>query len=303
MNKDIFFKLDSLINSDSIGVENSNSITIRTGDFFIKLVGMKSFFLEVAEKYYSDFIYEQKPADLELIIIEKTFNEEFFLALPKENEKMGYKGFELNERYLISSQFFCGGVKGNKGIFLLNLIDKNLWDVTLQNILQISGAWLANQNGGFLIHSLGVAKDEKSYLLYGPSGAGKSTASAMLDDFELMSDEMNMILPQGNTIRVCSVPYISGERRKDFSRKNSLRDFPLSASFSLVQSRQNRKNKLRLTETLQRMLPCIPYVHDYKTLRKEIFKNLPALLENILNYDLEFDLSGSMKCLVNDQEG
>src|SRR5207249_2549192 len=49
----------------------------------------------------------------------------------------------------------------------------------LENFLRSSIAWLAIDNGGFLLHGAGIVRSGRGYLFYGPSGAGKSTLAAL----------------------------------------------------------------------------------------------------------------------------
>ena len=287
-------RLYNTLSEKNLSPYGDRNTSIKIGDFTVSLIGLNKELMECIYAMYPDFITGDN-ADVTITLCQSKGFEGLFLPVPSQNEKMGYLGLEIEGYFLIISQFFAGGVKNREGRVLLKLPSSRLYPSTIQNILQVSGSWLAALSGGFIAHSLGLVKERQGYLLYGSSGSGKSTASEMARELLLMSDEMNMVLRGDAKPRICPVPYLARERMEERERQNETKEYPLSGLYSLVQSRHNERHGLKMGETLARLLPCIPYVHDYPSLRKRVFKELPLLLTDIPSYDLEFDLTGGFK--------
>jgi hypothetical protein len=77
----------------------------------------------------------------------------------------------------------------------------------LENFLRSSVAWLAIEEGGFLLHGACIVRGRRGYLFYGPSGAGKSTLAAMNNEGEVISDDLTLVLPRAEGPVVSGGPF------------------------------------------------------------------------------------------------
>ena len=69
-------------------------------------------------------------------------------------------------------------------------------------------------SAGFLIHSAAVIADGRGFLFVGPSEAGKTTAARHSSAWQVLGDEMNLVLPDGDGYRLAGTPFNGTFREK-----------------------------------------------------------------------------------------
>lgn len=112
---------------------------------------------------------------------------------------------------------------------------------------------LLPRQGGFMLHSAGIVKGGRAYLFLGRSGAGKSTLAKLAAGagLEVISDEINLLRPQGRGYRVYGSPFW-GEMRCE-GRPGS---WPLGGICLLGKARVNSAAACGGSEALRSLLRC-----------------------------------------------
>lgn len=77
----------------------------------------------------------------------------------------------------------------------------------LENFLRSSVAWMALDCGGFFLHGASIVRGGRCFLFYGPSGAGKSTLAAADTEGEVISDDLTLILKEGDRLVAAGGPF------------------------------------------------------------------------------------------------
>jgi hypothetical protein len=77
----------------------------------------------------------------------------------------------------------------------------------LENFLRSAVAWLAIDEGGFLLHGASIVRKDRCYLFYGPSGAGKSTLAAMSSEGEVISDDLTIVVRRQERLVALGGPF------------------------------------------------------------------------------------------------
>lgn len=112
---------------------------------------------------------------------------------------------------------------------------------------------LLPRQGGFMLHSAGIVKGGRAYLFLGKSGAGKSTLAKLAAGagLEVISDEINLLRPEGRGYRVYGSPFW-GEMRCE-GRPGS---WPLAGIYLLGKARVNSAAACAGSEALKSLLRC-----------------------------------------------
>jgi hypothetical protein len=112
---------------------------------------------------------------------------------------------------------------------------------------------LLPRQGGFMLHSAGIVKGGRAYLFLGKSGAGKSTLSKLAAGagLEIISDEINLLRPEGRCYRVYGSPFW-GEMRCE-GRPGR---WPLGGIYLLGKARVNSVSACGGGEALRSLLRC-----------------------------------------------
>jgi hypothetical protein len=162
----------------------------------------------------------------------------------------------------------------------------------MENLFRVMVAYRVLESGGILLHSAAIATDEGAYLFPGRSGAGKTTLSrfALGEGWQVLSDDLNVIAPQGGELVVEQVPF-AGELGKS---TRAGRSFPLKAVCRLRKSDQDSIAPLRPVEALGLMLSSSPNVNrdPYRSHRAEKF--LAKVAGEYPAYELCFSIRGGL---------
>src|SRR5207245_1880885 len=76
-----------------------------------------------------------------------------------------------------------------------------------ENFLRSAVAWIALDQGGFLLHSASIVRSDRCFLFYGPSGAGKSTLVAMSTEGQVISDDLTLVLRRRDGLVAAGGPF------------------------------------------------------------------------------------------------
>lgn len=133
----------------------------------------------------------------------------------------------------------------------------------LQNFLRIVTAHRAVDRGGVLLHSVGVVHDGRAVILAGRSNVGKTTLArkAASAGFKVLSDDINLLLPEGSGYRAFKVPF-TGElgRLPDHDTGNA--SYPLAGLALLTQASALNASTLGSAAAVAGLLVACPFVND-----------------------------------------
>ena len=145
------------------------------------------------------------------------------------------------------------------------------------------------RRGGLMLHSAGLVKGGRAYLFPGKSGAGKSTLSklAQARGAEVISDEINLLLPSGGGWRVFGSPFW-GEMRSA-GRQAS---WPLGGIRLLKKAGRDRLVPCGRGELLKALLRCTVNFDRSAAAGALALRNAAGLLAAARPARLEFSRTG-----------
>ena len=141
------------------------------------------------------------------------------------------------------------------------------------------------RSGGFMLHSAGLVKNGKAYLFLGRSGAGKSTLAKLASGagFEVISDEINLLRPEGGRFMAYGSPFW-GEMRSA-GRPGR---WPLGGIYLLKKSRVNAVTPCGSAGAIGLLLRCLLNFEKGPGVSGLVLANAAALLKKNKFARLEF---------------
>jgi len=155
-----------------------------------------------------------------------------------------------------------------------------------ENYLRSLMAYRLLSLGGVLLHSAAVVAGGSARVFFGHSGAGKSTISKLALDSgrEILSDDLNAILPQGGQAMVQRLPF-AGELGQTGDRGAAV---PLAGLYSLKQAPAHAIRELSPAQALAALVACAPYVNNDPQRMNRLFDNLGWLVDTVPVRQLAF---------------
>jgi hypothetical protein len=133
----------------------------------------------------------------------------------------------------------------------------------LENFLRILVARHALDQGGVLLHSVGILHEGRAYLFSGRSNAGKTTLArkAVATGVRVLSDDINLVIPEQGAYRAHKVPFTGefGRRAENLSGAGS---FPLGGLALLEKTQALTSAPASPAEAVAGLLANCPFVND-----------------------------------------
>ncbi len=133
----------------------------------------------------------------------------------------------------------------------------------LENFLRILVARHALDQGGVLLHSVGVLHEGRAYLFSGRSNAGKTTlaSKAAAAGVRVLSDDINLVIPEHGAYRAHKVPFTGefGRRAENLSGAGS---FPLGGLALLEKAQALTATPVSPAAAVAGLLTGCPFVND-----------------------------------------
>lgn len=133
----------------------------------------------------------------------------------------------------------------------------------LENFLRILLAYRVVEQGGVLLHSVGVVHHDRAFLFSGHSNAGKTTLACKAEEagVRVLSDDMNLVIPRQRAYRAHKVPFTGefGRRAENLSGAGS---FPLGGLALLEKAPGLRAASLTPAQAVAGLLTGCPFVND-----------------------------------------
>ena len=176
--------------------------------------------------------------------------------------------------------------------------DQNLIaNSAFENLFRVIVAYQLLSRGGMVLHSAGLAEEERAWLFIGRSGAGKSTISRLGEKtgLTILSDDMNAIVLQDDVYMTEQLPFAGEHGQTALTRGK----FPVQAVYYLQKSSQNRLEETPAAKRLAELMVCSPFVNTDPYRYADLARNLSALRNRISGGKLEFHLDGGFEKLLN----
>jgi len=132
----------------------------------------------------------------------------------------------------------------------------------IENTLKVLSAHVAVRQGGLVLHSAGLVFDERAYLFCGRSNVGKTTLSEKAHKMgaRVLSDDINLVMPQNDGFRAYSVPF-TGEFGRMLPPEDGLVSYPVAAVSLLVQGSSLSLESVSPASAAAAVLTCCPFVN------------------------------------------
>ena len=129
-----------------------------------------------------------------------------------------------------------------------------------ENFLRVLVTYRIAAMGGVLLHSAAIAKEGRAFVLAGISGAGKSTSSrlALQAGWEVLSDDLNALRPEGADWAVEKVPF-AGDLGPTTTAAGS---YPLDGVLWLEKADGHGLHETSKAVLLARLLSCAPLLNE-----------------------------------------
>ncbi|MGA8260246.1 MAG: hypothetical protein WB783_08550 [Arenicellales bacterium] len=131
-----------------------------------------------------------------------------------------------------------------------------------ENFLRVYSAHQALAQGGVILHSSGVAFDDKAYIFVGRSGAGKTTLArkAHAEGGLVLSDDVNLLLPRYDAFRAFAVPF-TGEFGRTLREVHALASYPVAALVLLERGERLHAATIKASQAVAKLLVGSPFVN------------------------------------------
>jgi hypothetical protein len=180
-------------------------------------------------------------------------------------------------------------------------IDPERFPGVFENFFRVLVAYRVAHSGGVLLHSAAFARDGRAQVVFGRSGAGKSTSArlALAAGWELLSDDMNALLPDPGGWRVEKLPFAG-----DLGQTPTCgRVYPIAGLYWLHQASAHAVRPMSRSLALARLLACAPVVNEDPFRVDNLLCNLIQLITHMDMGTLDFARdAGFLSLLETDVE-
>lgn len=175
--------------------------------------------------------------------------------------------------------------------------DSKRFRLTFENFFRVLVAYRTLSCGGVLLHSAAFARDGRAQVVMGRSGAGKSTSArlALSAGWEVLSDDMNALLPDRQGWRVEKLPF-AGDLGQTPTRG---RAYPVAGVHWLEQAPAHAVRPFSAATALARLLVCAPVVNEDPYRVDDVLRNLSDLVERVGVDALHFALDPGFLALLD----
>lgn len=179
-------------------------------------------------------------------------------------------------------------IKEKKGRMALATSEVEPRDRSFENYLRVLCAWAAIDLNGFFIHGASILKEGQVHIFFGPSSAGKSTLAEISRKGSVISDDLTMVIPSGDTLVALGSPF-----RGTYDQGKVVRGkFPVAGLYRIVKDDKDYIEAKSPNILLSDVIANIPFVVDKLGQRKEIFDLIRNNLKKAPGYYLHFSKEG-----------
>lgn len=189
---------------------------------------------------------------------------------------------------------------GLEGRLWTSRTDPDGFPGVFENYFRVLAAYRMSQAGGVLLHSAAFVRRGLAQVVFGRSGAGKSTSArmALAAGWEVLSDDLNALLPDAGGWRVERLPF-AGELTQAPSRGDA---YPLAGLYWLNQSPTHALRPTTAGLMLARLLACTPIVNADPHRAGDALAHLGRLVAGAATGILDFAPDPGFLKLIEPQE-
>lgn len=198
-----------------------------------------------------------------------------------DGERVRYMG------YRVAGWF---DTQGGEGQLLLARGRYEPAERAVENYIRAAVAWQAASRGGALVHGASAVLEGRGYLFFGPSGAGKSTLSECNKRATVISDDLSLVLPDGE-----GRPQLVGSPFRGTYEGGDpvVGRFPLVAGFRLVQAESASVHEVSRVRVFGELVGNFPFVAEAYAERPELFGSMEQAFKDIPLRHLHFSKDDS----------
>ena len=178
----------------------------------------------------------------------------------------------------------------------IDILFRKYNEISFDSLLRIVFSMISIEEEGFLLHSAALKENGNGYVFFGPSQSGKSTIARFAErNYQVLSDELNIIRKIGHEFRVFGTPFIGTNSAEGINNNSCLKGLFLPYKDTRTYlKRMDKSNVLRqlLTNTL--------FFGCRNQLAEKLFNLCNNLIDNIPCFELHFTLDNSFLRLIND---
>lgn len=156
-------------------------------------------------------------------------------------------------------------------------------EFVLDSLIRILLTKLLLPCNGFLLHAATVVHGGEAYVFMGRSGAGKSTVASLSPPGSALTDEISLLRRDEGRWRAYGTPFWG-----EFRAEGQNHSVPVGAVYSLVQARQNYKQRLPGNASLTSMLANTLFFLPGRAGREALLGILAGFVKEVPVYRLEF---------------
>ena len=136
--------------------------------------------------------------------------------------------------------------------------------------------------GGAVLHSAGLVFDGRAYIFVGRSNVGKTTLTrkAYEAGATVLSDDINLVLPQAGGYRAFAVPF-TGEFGRTVVHDETEASYPVAGIVLLEQAETLEARKIGRRQAVARLMVGCPFVNTDEHETNTLFDNLAAMVANL----------------------
>jgi hypothetical protein len=262
------------------------SVTVVLGPLEIQLDGLSEALAATLFERYTPYATREAAATTDALHVRVGLDEVDYFLPPRDGELERVHLACDGDRVRYVSYRVAGwfDTRGGRGDLLLSHGD---WEPELrafENYLRAAVAWQAVSRGGALVHAASAVLNGRGYLFYGESGAGKSTLSASNRRGRVVSDDLSLIVPDGETLALIGTPFRGTYEEGDPVEGS----FPLRAGFRLIQAERAEVRAVPRVRALAELVGNLPFVAESFQARPDLFASVQRSLDGIALAHLHF---------------
>ncbi|MBN1234255.1 MAG: hypothetical protein JXA60_12945 [Candidatus Coatesbacteria bacterium] len=166
------------------------------------------------------------------------------------------------------------------------------FSMMLDNSFRVCFSYMFTRCNQTFIHGAGIIRNNLGLIFTGKSGAGKSTVSGFSKQFPVISDDLLVVSMNGNYPMLLGCPFFG-----DY-RNSPQMEAPLHAIFFLVQSRDDRIEKINGFRELLSSIMTLSYGRDTN---RFYFDFAGSLFEKVPIWNLYFTKSDNFWKVIEER--
>jgi hypothetical protein len=170
----------------------------------------------------------------------------------------------------------------------------------IENFLRILSAHEALAQGGLVLHSAGLVFDQQAWIFVGRSGVGKTTLTGKAHNAGaiVLSDDVNLLLPEKDGYRAYAVPF-TGEFGRTLDHADAEVSYPVAGVVLLEQGEQLAAQCVTRATATARLMVGSPFVNIDAAETDRLLDNLEGLAMHLPVASLQSRRDDTIEDIMN----